>query len=65
MSQASEGVQRNKSSTMRAASVRHDFGLDDETGELAEQMGISERYKVETDSQDQNSVFRAAEAAIS
>jgi len=38
---------------MRAASLRHDFAVGGETKKSAEQMDISERYEVETESQDQ------------
>jgi len=46
-------VHRNRSSTMRAASLRHDFAVGGETKKSAEQMDISGRYEVETESQDQ------------
>jgi hypothetical protein len=38
---------------MRAASLRHDFAVGGEAKKSAEQMDISGRYKVETESQDQ------------
>ena len=50
---------------MRAASVRHDFRVDDNTGESAEQMDISERYEVETDSQDEIGLFCEVEERAS
>jgi len=46
---------------MRAASVRHDFRVNDETRLSAEQMDISGRYEVEIDSQDPIDLFHTPE----
>ncbi len=45
---------------MRAASLRHDFWVDDEVGASDEQMDISGRYECETDSQERITALYAA-----